>query len=115
MRRYLVTWVDADEILDTARKAGWKDGDDAPLDFAPAEYHQSCQDFPREDVALKFARSRLASDFFGQVEIEDQELEIEPMGDGGPPLRSWETRRYCHVDDQESSPVWETADVWLDD
>lgn len=111
MRRFLVTWVDQLSLLRAAREAGWKeDGDFGPLNYAPHEYHQRSEVFGREADALKYARRRLGIDFFGQVEVEDQELEIEPMDDGGPPLKSWETRRRCYVE-ADSVPAWEAEDA----
>jgi hypothetical protein len=107
MRRFLVTWVDEVSLLAAAREAGWKDGDGGALDYAPPEYHQRSRDFVRQADALKHAKKRLSLDFFGQVEVEDQLLQIEPMDDGGPPLKSWETRRRCYVEEGTLDPDWE--------
>lgn len=113
MRRFLVTWVDTVGLLAAARDAGWKeDGEFGPLNYAPYEYHQRCRDFVRRADAVKFARVRTRIDFFGSVEVEEQELEWEPMGDGGPDRHSWETRRHCMVEkDDDTLPVWEAEDA----
>jgi hypothetical protein len=105
--RYVVTWVDAEEIKAAARKAGWTD-DDAILDWAPAEYHQSTEEFCDEAAAFAWATGVLKVDFFGQVEIEEQVEEVEDMNDGGPPLRSWETTRYRHVT-SDGADEWERS------
>jgi hypothetical protein len=107
--RFLVTWVDSVSLLAAARNAGWKDGDGGALDYASEENHLRCRDFVRQADALKHARLRLSVDFFGQVEVEEQQLEIEPMDDGGPPLRSWETIRRCSVEDDGCEPQWESV------